>query len=137
MNDVSKVIELISSGRLLSAATFQGIDADSLLDARDRPGFEAEWLRVHDELKTALPGEPAEVARLREATFKVVIGHSGHAELAAYVSDDFGLIGAALACGFEDPWLNALAEAYRVGSVPHEPLIPVAGSLDQRVFLPE
>ena len=121
---VDVLVSAIEDERMLAEAAFSTIDADALLDDRDSNElFEAQWLRVHRKLEELWKAEPIDddqvdaVDELREVAFSAAGEASGHHELAAYVSDDFDLIGKALVLGFDDPWLNGLFLVYKNGGV--------------------
>jgi hypothetical protein len=134
VNQILVLIEKIKSGRLLSPATFD-LDIEAAIDQRDQSRFEKEWLRVYQAVDSkrdraiqieALDG-------LREIAFKVAFEATAHPELAGYISDDFGLFGAALLIGFEDDWLNALWREYRESRFPRGELAPISGNLQDMV----
>lgn len=110
-------------------------DLDAMLNARDAPRFEKQWLRVYDSVRAARQVNSApkrDLAAMDEVSqlaFEKAFALTSHDDIAAQVSDDFLLLGGALVSGFEDEWLNALWLAYRLGTFPHKPLRPRAGRL--------
>ncbi len=96
---------------------------DDLLDARDGQPFDGEWMRCYSavqdvEVEGELQTKNVTIDELREWAFKRAYGLSGHAELAAYVADDFELIARALQADYSDEWLGALWQSYRAGRFP-------------------
>jgi hypothetical protein len=119
----------------LTAASFPRSPA-KLMEARDRPRFERDWLRVFDQLREVRERQGnhqralgAALDGVAERGFERTLALTGDDDLAAQVSDDLLLIGDALLRGFEDPWLNALWLAYREARFPHAPLEPMPGTL--------
>lgn len=134
MNELLLLIQRIESGRLLSPATFN-IDLDEALDQRDQSDFDTEWVRVNNTVQSMeIPTEgQGTLDRLREAAFKKTFGTTDNSELAGYVSDDFGLLGAALLVGVDDDWLNAMWLEYWNERFPHGTLSPVEGTLREMI----
>ncbi len=123
----------ISEGRLLGPDAFD-TDLDEVLDERDCQAFDSEWVRVCNALDAHATGTDEQlVTRLREAAFKKTYAMTENSDLAAYVSDDFGLIGMALLTSFADPWLNALWIEYREQRLPYGELKPVTGELPDMI----
>jgi len=96
------------------------------LEARDESAFESHWLRVHREVQareqeTPLsPDEEAVLTDIRKIAYMTTIRSSGNNELAAYVSDDFGLLARAARLQLEDEWLQKLRAEYEAGRSPHQ-----------------
>jgi hypothetical protein len=102
-----------------------GLNIDDVLDQRDVPTFEDEWLACYDRLK---PREAdldeaarAELDKIREMAFLLVFHSSGHDELSGDVSDDFELIGLAVALAIEDPFAASLLAEFRAGRLAVNP----------------
>ena len=75
---------------------FSTADCDSLLALRDSSSdFDAAWQAAHEtsEKIRFLLNESIPTTTLRELAFKVVFDATENHDLAACVSDDFGLIG--------------------------------------------
>jgi len=93
---------------------------DELLDRRDSAEFEEPWLRTQAAVQAKRPDVDLLdlTAAVREAAFKVVWDAFGEHDVAACVSDDFGLLGSAVFVDYQDDWLNGLALAYQHGVFP-------------------
>jgi hypothetical protein len=122
-------------GRVLRGAMFSDKTLDEILNHRCLDVFDSQYQRVFKELetftaRTAIPeDELTAVNDVREAAYRTALAFSRSPELSTAVCDDFELLGASLAAGYGDPWLNALWMAYRSGNIPHKELKPLAGSL--------
>lgn len=73
------------------------------------------------------------ITRLRELSYLQTFDRWHAPDLAAYVSDDFGLIGDALATGVSHPWLNALLHKYWTGEFPHGAIPEREGELATQI----
>ena len=104
---------------ILGESTFQNLEHDSVLDAREAAPFDEEWVRVYRKIEN-LEFEPTSdsLTNLREAAFKECFKHTGNPELAAMVSDDFGLIGKSILTNYQDPWLSGVLAVYLEGKFP-------------------
>jgi len=131
---VVRLSDRIVAGDILTASIFGPggpVDLERLLTGRDGPAFERNWLRVDDQLTAALgQPEPADVTEVRKVAYLRAYELTREPELAAAVSDDFGLIAGALAVGLDDdPWLNGLVASYMAGRFPAGPLKEDLGPL--------
>jgi hypothetical protein len=126
-------------GRILRAAMFNARPLDFMLNHRCVEDFDREYQRVFRDLEAHTAGidipddELAAVNEVREAAYRTALAFTNSPEFATAICDDFELLGASLAAGYNDPWLNALWLCYRGGKVPHEPLQPVFGPLDDLI----
>jgi hypothetical protein len=126
-------------GRILRSAMFNARPLDFMLNRRCIDDFDQEYQRVFRDLEVHtvnidIPDdEHAAVNEIREAAYRTALAFTNSPEFATAICDDFELLGASLAAGYSDPWLNALWLSYRSGKVPHEPLHPVPGSLDDLI----
>lgn len=92
----SLLAELVS-GTLLTPLMFENLDVEGYLDTRDEPAFSAAWMQAYrDTVHNPDLMEEDTLRSCREQAFKQTYRFTGEHELAAYVSDDFGLIGAFL-----------------------------------------
>lgn len=103
------------------------IDPDLYLDERDAPELTALWERAEATLITekaktkahTLKSLQRDDKKYREEVFMWVMRATGHSELAACVSDDMALIQEAYWHAVtDDPYINALAQAYTAGRLP-------------------
>lgn len=97
--------------------------ADELMEAREQPGFDAEWLRVYTAVQDLeVEGEVQKtnviIDEIRESTYTRAFQLTRHAELAGAVSDDFDLIARALHIEYEDEFLDEMWEEYEAGRFP-------------------
>lgn len=122
--DALRVLETFVSRPFVDLGSEARIDA--MMDARDQPRFEAEWLRVYEEVQSA---DAPDVGTIPRDAFLRAFEANEHHDLAAQVSDDLELLAEALLAGVEDPWLNALWASYAAGKFPHRTLRPLRGSL--------
>ena len=126
-------------GRVLRGGMFVKLRVEDVLNQRCLDTFDGQYQRVFRELETftrsaAIPeDELIAVNDVREAAYRTALAFSSSPELATAVCDDFELLGASLAAGFNDPWLNALWLQYRHGAIPHKAMQPVEGELDMLI----
>ncbi len=118
---VSEILRLIVDADVLSAATFEDVDCDAVLDERDSDiAFESEWLRVHREVESKW-SEDHELANviseIAEAAFLATTRATRRHEIASYVADDFVLISKARVLGIHDEFLDCIWEAYASGNM--------------------
>jgi hypothetical protein len=97
-------------------------DRDTMMDKRDEPEFESNWLRVSGELKS-LKGRLSkesliEIDKLQEAAYLRTFEVTSHPEISGDVCDDFELLALASLLQYEDKWLTALQQAYEAGRFP-------------------
>ena len=132
---------MLESGQLITAAMFDNLDLNDALDARDDPVFEEEWNRVYDEMKPAFESRfddadlIARIEKVQEVSFLMTDKIVGIHEFPGYSSDDFELFCWAPLLGFDDPWLNALWNAYKSGRFPRGYLDPLPGKLED--YMPQ
>ena len=124
MHSLSEIADGISNGSIIQASAFEGLDIDSLLDQRDSPEFEDEWLRVSKEVQAKWSAyadsetEIGKIDRIRELAFKKCFEFTGESEISGYVSDDFELIAKASAMSFASPFLEEAMKKYLAGAIP-------------------
>lgn len=106
-------------GGVLSASTFlDGRTVDEVLELRDQPEFDEEWMRVHGLVKAKVGDDQSILASEEDEVFQAVYSAYESSDLSACVSEDLGLLARALAAAVEDPWLSALCRAYVEGRFP-------------------
>ncbi|MFX3649452.1 MAG: hypothetical protein ACE3K2_08515 [Paenibacillus sp.] len=118
--DVEKLLLDLNEERILTQQTFEGLDVEVYLDERDASAFADEWMQTFERWARVTAVAEEEVLRAgREQAFKQTLALTGEPELAGYVSDDIGLIGAALLQDVvHEPFVNELLESYRQGRLP-------------------
>ncbi|MFP4976753.1 hypothetical protein ACE6ED_15210 [Paenibacillus sp. CN-4] len=95
--DADSLLAELISGTLLTPQLFENLDVEGYLDARDEPAFSDAWMQAYREtVHDPAIMEEETLRGCREQAFKQTFRFTGEHELAAYVSDDFGLIGAFL-----------------------------------------
>ncbi|QLG41137.1 hypothetical protein HW560_25545 [Paenibacillus sp. E222] len=117
--DADKLLADMNEGRILSQQTFEGLDVEAYLDQRDASEFADEWMQAFERFAQSDVVEEEVLRACRELAFKRTIALAGDPELAGYVSDDIGLIGAALLQDeMQDSFVMQLLERYQQGTLP-------------------
>ena len=122
MNGIKLLLQMLKDGQVLPKIDLP--QQAEVLDQRDEDGFCSRWVQVFTEIEakksaTQLsPEAEALVSQLREATYLKAFQKWKSSDLAACVSDDFGLVGDCLVLGVDDAWVNGLFRAYASGFVP-------------------
>ena len=99
---------------------------DAYLDERDADPFDCKWSSANDALESLLEALPAqerdEVTQLQDRSraqfYLVVMRLTGSSDLAAYASEDAGLVIGCLALGHEDAFVLQMRKAYECGEFP-------------------
>lgn len=108
----------------LNGSMFGNIDFDEILDLRDIDLFDREWNRVYKvvEEEKKIKGYSEENKQLsdeyRKNTYLRVYDLCENDSLAAYISDDFGVICDSELVGYTDSWLEALIKTYATSNIP-------------------
>ncbi|OUN39199.1 hypothetical protein B5G28_06605 [Faecalibacterium sp. An77] len=103
----------------LSQINYEELHIDDFLDQRDSDPFDSEWVRVYQALEELKKGKT--VADTREVEKKAYITayeKTENAELAGYISDDFGLIADSKRLNYSDEWLDKLISCYENARIP-------------------
>lgn len=114
-------------------------DYDNILENRDSDEFSKKWMEVYDQVSMIFknnsidPGYAQIIKRLRERTFKAIFEHTQSSDMAAYLSDDIGLLLEAIVCNYNNSWLNGLWKKYSEGEIPQGKILLVDGRLDQLI----
>ncbi|MFS0856622.1 hypothetical protein [Paenibacillus taichungensis] len=117
--DAEQLLADMNEGRILSQQTFEGLDVEAYLDQRDASEFADEWMQAFERFAQSDVVEEEVLRASRELAFKRTIALAGDPELAGYVSDDIGLIGAALLQDeMQDSFVMQLLERYQQGTLP-------------------
>ena len=115
MDNVGKLLDQMEQGLLIPNLALSVEDIESALNQRDKPHFAQTWMNAFRQIERNKGGkEDADprVTRLRELAYRQAFGRWHSPDLAAYISDDIGLIGDALAINHDDTWVNGLLDSY-------------------------
>jgi len=112
------ILSWVNGGEFLENVFAQHVDWDAALDARDAPDFDTAWTSSYEEISAACPPESSIVRDIRESAFKKVYAITKSADLAAYVSDDMGLIALAADNQLNIEFVDALWKTYTQGRFP-------------------
>ncbi|MGK5023297.1 hypothetical protein [Janthinobacterium sp. RB2R34] len=118
MMSASDILEAIHQGLFLEIIFSSDTDWDAQLDARHLPEFDGAWCASYGKVTASCPPEGALVKQIRELTFKKVYRAAQNADLAAYVSDDMGLIAQACDHQIESDFIDNLWKTYLRGTFP-------------------
>jgi hypothetical protein len=123
----------IRSGQILSPAETNVPNYDDVIGERDSVEFERQWLSQFNALEQRSKdidfNESEAINGLREAAYKAAFGVTESPDIAAFVSDDFELIGRAIALNVNDPWINGLWINYKNNNIHPNGIVGVAGDL--------
>lgn len=123
MDSVNEVLSALDEGRIIERISFPPEqDVASILDERDSDEFSSRWMDSFNSIeqqKGALDSPLVQcVTAIRESAYLRAYTRWKSSDLAAYISDDFGLIGDAIASGIHDPWVDRLLQSYMNGMIP-------------------
>lgn len=96
-------------------------DWQVFLEKRDQPPFDKCWIDAFNAVQRfsyQSPNDEAAISVLREFAFKETFRVTEDPEIAAYVSDDIGLIAEALAKSHVTPWCEKMLASYHAGHIP-------------------
>lgn len=116
----------LSQGAFFSSMAYPRTDEEieQLLEQRDRDAFSSRWMTAYRQLEAEKVARPldhdaaAMIDKLRELAYLQSFQRWQSPDLAAYVSDDFGVIGEMLSVNGDDAWVTTLLQAYQDGRVP-------------------
>ena len=94
---------------------------NNILDERDDNFFSEQWMQAYNEVEKQKKqqGVPATYSEdIRKKAFNIVLQITDNDDLAAYISDDFGLILDAEKVNVNNSWINALWQSYENGKIP-------------------
>lgn len=119
----SAVLALLEDQRLINEhLVIPAGTVDVVLDIRDSDEFSEQWMAAFDAVqssKAEMTRSQTDLStRIREAAYLLAYSRWHSPDLAAYVSDDFGLIADAAACGVNNAFVGELLSAYKRGVVP-------------------
>ncbi|KAB8058279.1 hypothetical protein GCN74_16740 [Janthinobacterium sp. FT14W] len=118
MTATSEILSRINGDILLERVFRKNTDWDAKLDARDSFDFDHAWSMSHEKVTSSCPPEDGQVREVREAAYKKVYQITKNADLAAYVSDDMGLIALACKNKLDVEFINNLWKSYMQGEFP-------------------
>ena len=139
MDDIDLLLTKMTSYALISQLDLPDDHVEDSLSERESRRFATTWMNVFSKLESLKSARgvtrdsDSRVTQLRESAYLQSFKRWKSPDLAALISDDFGLIGDALVIGFTDPWLNALFDEYLAGQFPHGQLEPRTGGLMEKV----
>lgn len=96
-------------------------DYYTILDKRDCDTFSEQWMQVYkiiEQLKAQMNIPTTYNENIRKKTFGIVLDITNNDDLAAYISDDLGLIVDAIKVGANIQLINALWLSYKNGVIP-------------------
>lgn len=94
---------------------------DNILVERDDNFFSEQWMQAYNEVEKQKKqqGVPATYSEdIRKKAFNIVLQITDNDDLAAYISDDLGLILDAEKVNVNNSWINALWQSYKNGKIP-------------------
>lgn len=130
MLELQSLLYTLQNPGLLDLGFFD-FDHDIALEMRDMDSFDSEWMRVHRELNetTIIAAQLELLTDISKTAFLSTIGATKNSDLAAYISDDFELLGRGLIADAADPWLNGLWVTYCEEIFPCGEMKPRPGKL--------
>lgn len=111
---------------------------EQILDKRDMDIFSNKWMDIYKSIHEKIEKYQVDNASsdiLRKNAFKIVLANTGNSDLAAYISDDFGLFLDAVQINFNNEWLNSLWIIYKDNKIPCENIGKVNGKLEDLMCL--
>lgn len=95
---------------------------DNILVERDDNFFSEQWMQAYNEVEKQKKqqGVPSTYINedIRKIVFNMVLEITNNDDLAAYISDDFGLIWDAEKVDINNNWINVLWQSYKKGEIP-------------------
>lgn len=94
---------------------------DNILFERDDNFFSEQWMQAYNEVEKQKKqqGVPSTYNEdIRKIVFNMVLEITNNDDLAAYISDDFGLIWDAEKVDINNNWINVLWQSYKKGEIP-------------------
>lgn len=94
---------------------------DNILVERDDNFFSEQWMQAYNEVEKQKKqqGVPSTYNEdIRKIVFNMVLEITNNDDLAAHISDDFGLIWDAEKVDINNNWINVLWQSYKKGEIP-------------------
>jgi hypothetical protein len=139
MNDIERLCQRLELAQIVPSLKINEGAVPILLDERDEETFSSRWMESYRRLQTAKDtlgiGKETEalITRIREITYLQAYERWQSPDLAAYISDDFGLIADAIAANTNDYFVNALFHEYVIGNFPRGTLDEFEGNLAEQI----
>ncbi|GGX35355.1 hypothetical protein [Aquimarina muelleri] len=121
MNNKEKILNDFIDSKLRSILDSYSEDSfDDILDERDEEYFSDVWMSIYTEVEalTKEKGVNPFSESIREKAFKLIINETDNSDLAAYISDDLGLLSDAVDVGYNNGWLISLWNEYQKNKIP-------------------
>ena len=135
-SSLNKLLKWVENPDWISNLNIKNVSA--ILDERDDESFSMRWMeafRSIEEKKITLHAQNENlVLKIREIVYLQIFNCWKSPDLAAYVSDDFGLIGDALLLDSSDSWINGLFQAYVLHNIPVGNFEKIEGKLSDLVL---
>lgn len=131
-----KILDIFKDGTINYLKTLDAAQIDEVLNNRDCEVFSTQWTRVYNEVDKIKQKENlTEIYRkhdekLRRVIFLEVYNITLSGNMAAYISDDFGLILDSLVFDYKDDWINSLWIQYIRGKIPQGELMPTDKTIE-------
>lgn len=117
---INLLLKKIKEDKMISGKMFNKLNIDELLDLRDEPAFDSEWMRVFSQIKELSCSETDMqiINNIRKESYLKAYQASNSSEIAGCVSDDFDLIAKAYILSINDWWLNSVILMYANDNFP-------------------
>ncbi|WBX75029.1 hypothetical protein PG911_10205 [Tenacibaculum ovolyticum] len=122
MNNKEEVLNKFINSRLKTLLNNYSEDSfNDVFEERDEEYFSDVWMSIYNEIEvlTAKKGVSTFSEEIREKAFKLIIDETENSDLAAYISDDLGLLSDAIDVGYNNGWLISLWNEYQKNKIPN------------------
>lgn len=111
---LNSLLKKITEGKIISNDMFDENNIDELLDMRDEPQFDSEWMRVYNQLEKTTCSETDKqiIDKIRKESYLKAYEAANSSDIASCVSDDFDLLSRAYALSINDYWLSSVILEY-------------------------
>lgn len=136
MDKVSTLLDKMKQGSIIPKLSLKEDEIEAALDERDAPTFSDSWMSAFRQvgaIKGCTQDAEPRITQLREMAYLQAYERWQSPDLAAYISDDFGLIADSLALNYDNAWLNGLLHAYLTLRFPHGNIAERPGHLGDSV----
>lgn len=123
MESQDALLSMLENESIIEALSIPAeMSIEHALDARDADEFSQQWMAAFSLIEACKRGaHPIQAdlsAEIRKAAYLHAYSRWKSPDLAACISDDFGLIATAAAVGIDEPWIAELLRTCRKGKVP-------------------